>query len=115
MAQTSDEATIQSLEYRWVDMWSAHDVAGLDALIDDSYIANTPQGKLNKADMLGPRLAGLSQSLKNVKVSVQDDHAQASGENFVTLANGKIARIQFVDQFERKNGKWRVVSSDLTQ
>lgn len=115
MANSADEATLVSLEQKWIDMGNAKDVDGLNALIDDSYQANTPTGVQSKTDMMKPPAPGVAQRLQNVTAKVSGDQAAVSGDNLITLASGKSYKIRFVDNFERKDGSWRVVSSYVTQ
>ena len=114
MANTADEATLLSLEQQWADMSKAKDIEGLRALIDDAYVAYTPSGKESKADMLNPPGLGMTQNLSALSAIVEGDRAAVSGDNLITFASGKSTLLHFVDQFERKGGRWRVVASYVT-
>jgi hypothetical protein len=114
MANPADEAALIDLEYKWISMSKAHDVEGLNALIDDTYEADTPKGKEKKSDMLMPAPADMAQSLSKLIAKVDGDTATVSGENLVTFKSGSPVRLSFVDKFVRKDGRWRVVSSYVT-
>jgi hypothetical protein len=114
MAQTADHAALASLEQKWIDMTKAQDVAGLNALLDDNYRADTPGGIQTKADMLKVVPGNYSETLRNLNIVVDGDRGMVSGENHHVRADGGLIRINFVDRFERKNGQWRVISSYVT-
>jgi hypothetical protein len=115
MADPADEATLFTLEQKWVDMAQAHDMAGLNALIDDSYRADTPNGVQSKADMLVPSPTGTTQKLQGLTAKADGDKAIVSGENIISSPEGSLTKIRFVDTFERTKGNWRVVESYLTR
>jgi ketosteroid isomerase-like protein len=115
IASESDEATLLALEQTWIDAGRNKDFKTLDALIDDSFVADTPTGKESKQDSMRPQESTPSQTLRNMTVKVDGDTATVSGENAVTQANGHIYTLSFVDTFARRDGKWRVVHSYVTR
>ncbi len=115
MAQPTDEATLLHLEQVWIDASKTRDFAAVDALIDDSYVADTPDGKQFKKDMLNFPAASPTQQLEGMSVKVDGDRASVSGTNTVTFPNGSRIKLSFVDNFARKNGQWRIVSSFVTK
>jgi ketosteroid isomerase-like protein len=115
MADPADEATLFTLEQKWIDMAQARDVAGLNAFIDDSYRANTPNGIQTKADMLVPSPTGTTQKLQGLTAKVDGDKAIVFGENIISSPTGSPTKIRFVDLFERTKGNWRVVESYVTR
>jgi ketosteroid isomerase-like protein len=114
-AGASDEAALLALEQTWIDAGRAQDYKTLDAMIDDSFVADTPTGKAYKQDSLRPQATTPSQSLRNMSVRIEGDTATVSGENFVTEASGHIYTLAFVDTFKRRDGTWRVVHSYVTR
>ena len=64
--------------------------------------------------MLNPPGPGMTQNLSALSAIVEGDRAAVFGENPITLASGKSTLLHFVDQFERKGGRWRVVASYVT-
>jgi hypothetical protein len=115
VAASNDESALLALEQTWIDAGKAQDMATLDAVIDDSYQADTPGGIRTKKDMLIPVTAGSTQTLQNLNVTVKGDHATVYGDNMLTSPNGRRAKISFVDRFERKEGQWRIVRSFVTR
>jgi ketosteroid isomerase-like protein len=115
VAATDDESALLALEQKWIDASKAQDVATLDAIIDDSYQADTPGGIESKRDMLKTSAAGPTQSLQNLNVTVNGDRGTVYGDNLLTFADGNRVKLSFVDRFERKHGQWRIVRSFVTR
>jgi ketosteroid isomerase-like protein len=117
-ATQNDESTIRQMEENWVQASMHHDTDTLKWLLDDAYREITPSGKArSKSDVLSapPAPAGSTQTLQNVQVRVDGDHAVAFGENRFMAPNGDAAVFAFKDDFVRRDGQWRVVGSWMTK
>ena len=114
MAAPDDVQTLLKLEQTWIDASRAGDTATLNALIDDAYVADTPHGKEDKKNAMQTPSPDVTQSLQNLNAHVDGDRGVVFGDNILTYGNGKRAKISFVDKFERKDGRWRIVSSFVT-
>jgi hypothetical protein len=115
IANDADVSTLLSLEQKWVDANRTQDRDTLNSLLDDSYVADTPTGKVTKADQLGVTTPTTTESLHNLTATVDGDTAIVSGENYTTNAKGATTKFAFVDKFVRRDGKWRVISSYVTR
>ena len=117
-ATENDEAVIRQMEESWLQASMHHDQDTLKLLLDDSYREITPSGKArSKSDVLSapPAPAGSTQTLQQVEVRVDGDQAEVVGENHFMAPDGQAAVFAFKDDFARRDGQWRVVSSWMSR
>ncbi len=119
-AQAQDNAaTLEALEQAWVQATVNGDRASIDRLLDESFIETSSDGsRRSKTDVLlaPPPPAGSSQLLDGLQVRTFGDTAIVTGDNRYR-AQGQTERVNFAftDVFVRRNGAWRVVSSQYTR
>lgn len=116
LAAQNDEAALKSFEERWIAASMHHDRDTLDALLDDSYRETSAAGKTrSKRDVLKAPAApaGSREMLQDLQVSVDGDQAVVTGENRFMAPNGQESVLIFADSFERRDGDWRAVSSEI--
>ncbi|SAL73971.1 hypothetical protein AWB71_04752 [Caballeronia peredens] len=114
-ASQEDAEALVKVEQQWIAAANAGDVATLNAIVDETYKADTPRGIVDRAQTVMPSGSGVTQTLRNLSAKVDGDRGTVSGENRVTLSSGGIVNLQFVDSFVRKDGKWVVVHSYVTE
>lgn len=116
---TDDDATLQQLEQSWVHATTTGDRAALNRLLDDSYVETTANGThRSKLDVLSapPPPPGSTQVLRDVTVRLNGDTAIVTGINRFTLSSTtQPADYSFTDVFVRRDGGWRVASSQMTR
>ena len=114
------DAYFVDLEHRWLDALAKHDIAALDALLDDSFVDSTFRGAVRtKHDVLtGPPAGGAYRSIRLDDLAVRrygSDTAIVTGVNVLQgTAPDDIVRVRFTDVFVRKDGRWRAVSAQET-
>lgn len=114
------DAYFVDLEHRWLDALQKHDVAALDALLDDSFVDVTFRGGVRtKHDvMTGPPMSGPYHSIRLDDLAVRrygSAVAVVTGVNVLQGATADdLARIRFTDVFAKRDGRWRAVSAQET-
>jgi hypothetical protein len=115
---SDDIDTLKTMEYAWVRAVESSDRATVDRLLDPSYFEITARGvRRTKADLLRaePPPMGTSQTLQDMRVQVRGDSAVVTGTNLYSREHGAAMNFRFYDVFVRKDGMWRVVSSQMVK
>jgi ketosteroid isomerase-like protein len=114
---TEDEAIILQMEYSWTHAVSTGERNALYQLLDDSYTETTADGRhKSKLDAITAPLPppGASQTLVDLQVHVNGDTAVVTGINrYRRSAADKAINFSFTDIFARRDGVWRVISSQM--
>jgi ketosteroid isomerase-like protein len=113
----NDEDQILSLERDWVRAVVDEDRGTLNELLDESYVEMGAHGaRRAKRDVLAaaPPPATSTQTLEDIQIRVNGDTAIVTGVNrYRASPVASVASVRFTDVFERRDGRWRVVASQL--
>ncbi len=116
---TTDQHTIELLERDWVYATVNGDRATVDKLLDDSFIETTATGaKRTKIDVMAapPPAPASTQTLQDLQVRINGDTAIVTGINrYRASSNEAAVNFAFTDVFARRDGIWRVLSSQMTR
>lgn len=114
------DATFVDFEHRWVEALQKHDIAALDAILDDTFVDVTWRGAIRTKHgvLTGPPAAGPYRTLRLDDLTVRRygrDTAIVTGVNVLQGATADdVARIRFTDVFVKKGGGWRAVAAQET-
>jgi hypothetical protein len=115
----SDEDVIASMEQTWIRATAVGDKETVRGLLDDSYVERMPSGATRtKEDVLHapPPSSTSTQDLGDLVIVVRGDTATATGTNRYRSAPGAVpVDYVFVDGFQKRDGIWRIVRSQMTQ
>lgn len=115
----SDEDVITAMEQTWVRATAVGDKETVRELLDDSYIERTPTGATRtKEDVLQapPPSMTSTQDLDDLIVVVRGDTASVTGTNRYRAAPGVTpVDYVFVDAFQKREGVWRIVRSQMAR
>ncbi|WP_322032020.1 nuclear transport factor 2 family protein [Paraburkholderia sp. J76] len=116
---SDDERTLQQFEQNWLEAGRTHDREALNRMLDDSYVEITPTGvQRTKAQVLKapPPPPGATQTLRDMQVQVNGDSAVVTGiDRYQSALKGDFSDYSFYDEFARRDGVWRVVTSRMAR
>ena len=120
------EAELRATERAWLDAYDQHDRDAMDAILADSFTIVYQDGTVvNKAETLAalrpgtPANPAVRQFTEETVVRVWGDAAVLTGV-YVLEQPGPLpgttaqSRSRYTDTYIREDGRWRVVSSQLT-
>ena len=108
-----------ALEHRWVEAIRSHDVAQLDALLDESFVDSTFRGATRTKEQVlsGPPAGGRYHSIRLDDLAVRryGSTGIVTGVNVLQGAGaGDTVRVRFTDVFVKRRGRWRAVCAQET-
>jgi len=114
---------IESLEQDWRLALLSANIPEIDHLLADDYLGVTANGTLEtKADLLAMRRSGTIKfselNLSDLKVRVYGDTAVVTSKAEVSGTNGGTdisGRYRYTRVYNRRNGKWRIVSFEASR
>lgn len=119
-AAGSVEQELLKLEREWLDAYLNRDVAAMERIEADEFTITHANGQvLTKAQEIanlkqpGPRDTSLVFGTEDTKVRVYGDAAILTGV-FFSRSNAGIQRSRYTDVYAKRNGRWQVVASHLT-
>ncbi len=123
---TEAEKEVRSLEREWLDAYERRDPVAMDRIVAEDFVITFPNGTRQTkrklmASLRAPRKAG-APSLRFYTEHVQ---SRAYGDTVILIGlvtteyerDGKTIKEQsrYTDTYVRRNGKWQVVASHLSE
>ena len=115
------EQELLKVERAWLDAYLKRDVAAMEQIESDDFTITHGNGQvITKAQEIanlkraGATDSSLSFSTEETKVRVYGDTAILTGI-FVSKGKDSTQRSRYTDVYVRRNGRWQVVASHLTQ
>lgn len=125
-AQNDPRQDVQKLERAWLDAYEQHDTKAMDAIVADDFTITFPNGGVQTkpqiiASLKSPRPA----DGRSMKFRTEQVQARAYGDVVILvgivvteyLRDGKTAsesRQRYTDTYVKRNGRWQVVASHLS-
>jgi len=118
-AEKNDEAAIRQLNATYIAAFLKCDVARYRELLADDFHGVLADGReIDKAEFL--QQAAVPPAVTNfrnpgVVVRMYGDTAVVSARVVYKRPDGMVAQTRYVDVYVRRNGRWQVVSAQLTR
>ncbi len=126
-ASAQDKAAdeVRKLERSWLDAYEKYDAKAMDEIVAEDFTITFPDGSIQTkkqiiADIKAPRGA----NAPTYKFYTEDVQARVYGDTVILMGrvvtewqmNGKPMREQsrYTDTYVRRNGRWQVVASHLS-
>ena len=125
LAQSGPTQEVQKLERAWLDAYEQHDTKAMDAIVADDFTITFPNGRMQtKAQIMAaiksPRPAGAPA----MKFRTEEVQPRAYGDVVILIGvviteyqrEGKTVseRQRYTDTYVKRNGRWQVVASHLS-
>lgn len=120
--QTNSEQEVRKLERAWLDAYEKRDVASMTAIVADDFTITFPDGGMQtKVQVVESLKSAGGAAMKFKTESVQ---SRAYGDIVILIGvvisewtqDGKAMsdRSRYTDTYVKRNGKWQVVASHLS-
>ena len=126
-AQSDAEQAVRKLERAWLDAYEMHDAKAMDEIVADEFFIIFPDGtKQTKPELMAQiRRASENPTTRKLKFRTEDVEAKVDANTVVlsgsviteTVVDGQVTSKQkslYTDTYVRRNGKWRVIESHLS-
>ena len=126
LAQDDASQSVRKLERAWLDAYEQHDQKAMDAIVADDFTITFPNGGMQTkpqiiASLKSPRLAGAP----SMKFRTEEVQPRSYGDVVILVGiviteyqrDGKTvseSRQRYTDTYIRRNGRWQVVASHLS-
>lgn len=126
-AQEDAEQTVRNLERAWLDAYEAHDAKAMDEIVaDDFFIVFRDGMKQTKPELMAQTRNSPPDSPRRNKFHTEDVKAKVDRDTVILtgrvitelVENGKtISSYEdaYTDTYRKRNGRWQVVESHLTE
>ena len=130
VGQTSDsqsgaaEQEVRKLERAWLDAYEQHDVKAMNAIVADDFIITFPDGTKQTKPQIIDSIKTPRSPANPQKFYTEDVRARVYGETVILTGrvisefqrDGKSVKEQmlYTDTYVRRNGRWQVVASHLS-
>jgi ketosteroid isomerase-like protein len=115
---TSDDATLQELNERYVASFMNADVAWYQRHLAADFVCIESNGTLlDKAQFLQQTAAGpgvQSYQLEEARIRIFGDVALVHGKGTFTRLDGTTGTSRYTDVYARVDGDWKAVSAQIT-
>lgn len=128
-AQTPNRAAaeeeVRRLERQWLDAYEQRDAEAMDRIVADDFTITFPNGRMQtKPQLMAMVKAPRRDSQPRMKFYTEDVQARAYGDTVILIGrvvteyerDGKGVKEQsrYTDTYVRRNGRWQVVASHLS-
>ena len=126
LAQDDASQSVQKLERAWLDAYEQHDVKAMEAIVADDFTITFPNGGIQTkpqiiASLKSPRPA----DGRSMKFRTEEVQSRGYGDVVILVGivvteyqrDGKTvseSRQRYTDTYVKRNGRWQVVASHLS-
>lgn len=119
------EQEVRKLERAWLDAYEQHDAKAMDAIVADDFTITFTDGSIQtKPQIMNMIKAPRSPNSPSMKFYTEEVQARVYGDTVILIGrvtsewqqNGKPMKDQnrYTDTYVRRNGRWQVVASHLS-
>jgi ketosteroid isomerase-like protein len=120
------EREVRALERAWLDAYEKHDVKAMTEIVGDEFVIIFPNGQKQTKQQVIDMIKRPGRPGMAVKHRTEDVKAEVRGDKVVlrgrviseTLRDGAVISREeslYVDTYVRRDGRWQVVDSKLTE
>ncbi|HYG78968.1 MAG TPA: nuclear transport factor 2 family protein [Pyrinomonadaceae bacterium] len=122
---TGAEEEVRRLERRWLDAYEQNDAAAMERIVADDFTITFPNGAMQtKPQLMAMIKAPRGPGQPRMKFYTEGVQSRAYGDTVILLGrvvseyerDGKAVKEQsrYTDTYVRRNGRWQVVASHLS-
>lgn len=119
------EAEVMKLERQWLDAYEQNDAEAMNRIVADDFTITFPNGAMQtKPQLMSMVKAPRRASQPQMRFYTEDVRSRAYGETVILIGkvitayerDGKTVKEQsrYTDTYVRRNGRWQVVASHLS-
>ncbi|HET7114757.1 MAG TPA: nuclear transport factor 2 family protein [Pyrinomonadaceae bacterium] len=123
-AITKAEEEVRKLERQWLDAYEQHDSATMTMIVADDFIITFPNGTTQTKAQLMSMIATPNTSAPKMHFYTEDVKSRSYGDTVILMGrvvteyerDGKKVKEQsrYTDTYVKRNGRWQVVASHLS-
>ena len=125
-AQGGSTQDVQKLERAWLDAYEQHDAKAMDAIVADDFTITFPNGQMQtKPQIITSLKSPRPEGRPSVKFRTEAVQPRAYGDVVILIGivvteyqrDGKTlseSRQRYTDTYLKRNGRWQVVASHLS-
>ena len=124
-AQANPAPEVQKLERAWLDAYEQHDAMAMDAIVADDFTITFPNGRMQtKLQIMAAIKSARAAGAPSMKFRTEEVQARAYGEVVILVGivvteyqrDGQpvAERQRYTDTYVKRNGRWQVVASHLS-
>lgn len=121
---TKAEEEVRNLERQWLDAYEKHDSQAMTRIVADDFIITFPNGTMQSKLQLMQMIANPNPTSPKMHFYTEDVKSRAYGDTVILMGrvvteyerDGKKVKEQsrYTDTYVRRNGRWQVVASHLS-
>ena len=122
---TKAEAEVRKLERQWLDAYEQRDSEAMERIVADDFTITFPNGAIQtKPQIMRMIKSARSASQPKIRFYTEDVRSRAYGDTVILIGRvvseyereGKTVKDQsrYTDTYVRRNGRWQVVASHLS-
>jgi uncharacterized protein (TIGR02246 family) len=121
---TKAEEEARNLERQWLDAYERHDSQAMTRIVADDFIITFPNGTMQSKLQLMQMIANPNPTAPKMHFYTEDVKSRSYGDTVILMGrvvteyerDGKKVKEQsrYTDTYVRRNGRWRVVASHLS-
>ena len=121
---TRSEEEVRKLERQWLDAYEQHDSEAMNRIVADDFIITFPNGTMQTKPQLMSMIAKPNPSSPKMRFYTEDVRSRSYGDTVILMGrvvteyerDGKKVKEQsrYTDTYVKRNGRWQVVASHLS-
>ena len=121
---TKAEEEVRNLERQWLNAYEQHDSQTMTRIVADDFIITFPNGTMQSKLQLMQMIANPNATSPKMHFYTEDVKSRAYGDTVILMGrvvteyerDGKKVKEQsrYTDTYVRRNGRWQVVASHLS-